>query len=285
MLNAESSLVKMVTRIRKMERSDRSLADYVSTADPFVVHALIKAMKSNLSGTSRHLAKSFLEPTDIPEAGSQERQNLAESMVDLLRWYGSNAVAYAARRVFQGDGGCHYRQMLRDVAKALGRKLKRKDRPKIPRVATDEDMEQLIAEQMLGIALRGKKPDEISQMLLEAGLEAEAAAAVAKEYGPGLSGLALPALAKVLGKKTVTALMEQVIIYVAYRKLGKQGAIQLARRIVTKLPQKTWSKMFHAAGWAILAGDLVLFVTSPAKRITIPTVAMVSALRVRERLG
>jgi len=267
------------------ETSDKSLVAYLSKCSAVEVHTLIGFMHSSLSLTSQELAEQYEAIESIPRARSRKRRELAVVLVGLLRWYGSDTMAYAARWAFGKEPGVHYHEIVRDVAKQVNRNLKKKDRRDLPRVASVDELEELIAEMLLTGALKDKSQEETALMLREAGLDQDAAETAARKFGPGISGVALPVLVKMLGKKTVTVLLEEILVAVTYKFVGKQAAKKLAQRLIIKFAQRSWAKFLSWIGWALVALDVLLFATSPANRITVPAVAAVSVFRVRARLG
>jgi len=264
--------------------SDKYLIKFLSKCGNVELYILLNMLKSRFSPASKKLSKRYPTEDDVPDAGSEQRANLAEEIANQLRWYGSNAFAYAWRRMVYKDGGVHYHKAVRDSAKAINNFRKKKARIQLPRVVSDEDWEDLICALLIQTAFKNKTSEKIATMLEEAGLEKEAALQAAKEFGPGTTAIALPILVKILGKKTIKIIIEEVIVKITERKLGKDAALKLAKRLLIKLPQKTIAKSLSIVGWILLALDTACFLASPARRITIPTVAFISISKYRERL-
>jgi hypothetical protein len=217
-----------------------------------------------------------------------------EEIVALLRWYGSNAFAYGWRKITHRDGGTHYCRILRDTTKVLDKFQKRKildifrtrkNRKPLPQVASVEDWEDLICALFVGTAFKNKSPEQIAVMFQEAGLEAAAAKYAAKQFGPGTAAVGLSLLVKILGKKTTKAIIEAMIVRITQERAGKGVANLLVKRLLLKVPQKTVAKTLTVLGWVLLVLDAICFSASPARRITVSTVSLISALRTRERLG
>lgn len=269
-----------------MVESDSNLIDFFSKCSSFELHALLRAMTSRFSPFSKKLAEQYPTEDDIPNVNTPERAELSNKMLKLLRWYGSNAITFASRKIATKEGGCHYHRILRDVAKILNLSQKRKDRKKLPKVASVDEWESLICSILLASAVKGKTPQQVATMFEEAGLDAEAAKSAAKQFAPGaVVGISLPIAVKILGKKTVTQLVKVIIINLTYRRLGKEAASQMAKRLLIKFPQKFFARVISGIGWLLLAVDVILLFSSPAKRITVPTVSMISALRSLDRVN
>lgn len=284
-MRATAFLSVVVSGEYEMVESDSNLIGFFLECDPFELHTLVRAMKSRLSPFSRKLAEQYPNMNDIPEAYTPERTELSIKMLKVLRWYGSNAIAYGRRKIVIKEGGCHYHRILRDTARILNLSQKRKNRKKLPKVASVAEWEELICSFLLASTLKGKNPEEVATMFEEAGLDVEAAKSAAKQFVPSTAvGMSLPIIAKFLGKKTITRLIEQVLIQLTYRRIGKEAAKQMAKRLLVKVPQKTFVKLVSGVGLLLIAVDAILFFSSPARRITVPTVSMISALRSLNRL-
>jgi len=266
------------------DQSDKYLIEFLSRCGNVDLYILLNMLRSRFSPASKKLVKRYLNQHAIPDAGSQQRAELAEETVNLLRWYGSNALAYAWRRIAHKNGGTNYHKILRDTAKVLNNFRKKKYRVQLPRVASVEEWEGLICALLVENAFKDKSPEKIAVMLKEAGLEKEAATHAAKKFGPGTTTVALPVLVKILGKKTIKLIIEEVIVKITQRRLGKNAALQLAKRLLIKVPQKTIARTLSIVGWVLLALDTVCFFTSPARRIVIPTISFISGLQTRERI-
>lgn len=267
-----------------MGSSNAELVQYLSGCDSVEVHMLITLMRSRLSPRSKGIAKRYPAPESIPQRGSEERRELANSVVSLLRWFGSNSLAYNARRVFGKEAGTDYSRILRDVAKIMNGHLKRRERIDLPRLATVAQWEEIIVNLIITRVYKNMSSEEIAQMLREAGLDEDAARAAAKKFGPGMGAIALPVLVNLLGKKTVTVVLGQLLVAVTYRFVGKEVAETLAKRLMIIMVKKSWARLVAVVGWVLLGIDILLFATSPATRITVPAIAGISLFRVRQRL-
>lgn len=268
-----------------MEQSDLHLIDYLCKCDPKEIHTIINLMKSKFSSSSRTLANRFVPLSAIPRAKTEKRKELANELTALLRWYSSDALAYGIRHLFQKEGGVHYHKIVKDVAKQLNGHLKKKDRIKPPVVATVDEWEDLIVRLLLMASVKDKSREEIAQMLMEAGLDETAAAQAAKKFTiAGIAAATLPTLVYLLGKKTITVLIEQIAVAIIYKFVGKEAAQTLAKRFLIKFAQRTIAKIISGVGWILLGLDVLLFATSPANRIMVPTIATISTFRFHERM-
>lgn len=266
--------------------SNADLEAYLCRYDSDELHALIQLLCSRLSPESGRLASKYSSAGEVPGAGTNERSELCRRVVALLGWYGSNSIAYAWRRAFHGDGGKPYLGVLRDVVHLVNRRLPRKQRQEIPLAGGVQELEQKAVELLLALRFHDKKTEEIVQILEESGLEAGVAKDVALRYGPaGLAGAGLPILTKFLGKKTVMTIVQQILVGFVGRVVGKEAALQMAKRLAVKITQKMLTRLINSVAWAWLAVDVTMFVAAPARRITIKAVPFVALCRVRDRLA
>lgn len=264
--------------------SNELLIKFLCNSDEIVVHTLIELLRSRLSLASGKLHKQFSSLDKIPVRNTTERREMVTELVNLLGWYGSNTIAYRARVILHGDGVKQYSTIAMDVVKFFRRRLPRKQRLDLPRAPGVTELEEMIVQMFIGAAFHNKSVEEITQNLIEAGLEGDAAKNAAKIFGPGTSIIALPVLVKLLGKKTVTVIIGQIIVSVTQKFIGKGAAQAVATRLLIKYSQKTISKLVSVIGWILLAFEVVLFMTSPARRVTIKVVPYIALIRVRNQL-
>ena len=265
--------------------SSSALENYLCGCASGEIHALIGLMRSRLSPESRRLAEGFPSPDSIPDPNTEGRQELCCRIVALLGWYGSNAVAYTWRKTFRADAGKPYLGILRDVVRVLNRRLPRKQRQMLPLASGVSDFEQQVVEILLRLRFHKKNPEEVVQILQESGLEEDIAKEVGRRYGPGLASVGLPMLTKFLGKRTVMAMVQQMVVAIVGRYIGKEAALQMAKQIAAKIAQKTLTRLISWVGWALLVLDVGMFVAAPARRITLKAVPFIALNRVRKQLA
>jgi len=266
--------------------SDRELSQFLAECDASAAYAVVCTLSSKFSPSSKTLASQYPTVESIEVLGNAERARLADDLVFLLRWYGSDAFAYASRKLARREPGAHYHGIVRDIARLLNRQLPKKERMKLPRVASVAEWEEIVVRLVLATSFRGKNDEEIADMFEEAGLEHDAAIDAVRKYTPGgLLGMGLPVLAKLLGKKTIQTLVNQLIVALTYRFLGKEAAKTLAGRLLVKFSQKMITRFISIIGWALLVLDTALFLSRPAKRITVRAVPLISCFRCRDRLS
>lgn len=270
---------------KRLRSSSEELAEYLQQCDADVIYAMIKILRSRLHRASFQLAENYYSVDDIPAPRTTLRTELIQEIIKLLGWYGSNAVAYTWRRFSKGKGGKSYLGILQDVAKLFNKRLPKKDRKKLPITAGVADFETILAEIMVTLRFHKKKPEEILQILEEAGIEKHVAEEVAKKYAPtGFAGISLPMLTKLLGKKTVMNVVQLLAVSIVGKFVGKETASQMVKRMALKITQKALTRTISWIGWIILAVDIIGFCISPARRITTKAVPLIALVRVGERL-
>jgi hypothetical protein len=269
-------------KVQVKNKADRDLVSFLSGIDPETIETLIQ-MLDTFWQVEVDSIKDNISRKGIPEAGTPERIELAKKIVYIIRYFGSHNIAYLIRTLFSDEPGVPYGRICKDVCHSLNRQLKKG--VDIPRVASVSDYETMICEIMLRLQFEGKSEAEIAQMLNDAGLEEDAVKQTAKELakfaGPGF---ALLALVRVLGKKIITELIHKLIVMIVAKKLGEEAAKKIAARLLAKVAQKTLARIISGIGWVLLVKDAI-DCAGPAKRITIPSVSLIAALRTAQQLG
>ena len=269
-----------------MRTSNDELVEYLCSCPSEECFLILKGMESVFSPDSNALMQKCLTVESIPAQNSCERQLIARSAVDLLRWYGSDAFAYGFRNMFADHPGVSYSEILRDVALLLNKQLDKQQQIDILPLASVAEIEEMVVRLTLGLSFKDKTEQEIAAILEESGLSRGAATDAAKPFAyRGAAGIALTVLIQLLGKKTVQLILERVIFGIVTRVVGKEAAQALARRLLIQVTQKAllaWLTIITVI-WTIT--DVGMFLSAPAKRITVPTVILVSSFRVRHRLA
>lgn len=262
--------------------ADRELVEFLSEIDSETIQTLVSMLDTFWQNNVDSIKTDILSKGGIPESGTTERSELALKLVNILRYFGSDSIAYSWRKVVAMEPGVHYTEILRDVFNNLNKQLKKHE--EIPRVASVSEYEQRICETMLKIQFEGKSEKEIAQMLEDAGLDQDAIKQTAKELAKfGVAGTGLLVLVKLLGKRIVTELIKKLIIMVVAKKLGQDAAEKLAGRILAKVAQKTVAKIISGIGWALFVWDAI-DLAGPATRITIPVVSLIASVRTAKEL-
>ncbi len=263
-------------------RADNNLKNYLSRCETDVFQAAMVLLYSELSLDCVRLDPYVKAGEPVPQAESATRADLAEFIVLQARYFGSDTGAYVLRNVFSDEPGVTYLEVARDVASDLNSHLKKKRN--VPRLATVDDFELLIVEQILDVSFQGKSQEQVVEMLESAGLDKDAARITAKEIATvGVGGAILIALVKVLGKNTVKAVIQNAMIWMLAKRMGKEAAIKFAGKALGEIAAKRIATFFAGVGWALLAFDAYNFVGGRAKRITIPFVSFIAVSRVVDR--
>jgi uncharacterized protein YaaW (UPF0174 family) len=258
-----------------IENSDKDLVEYLCSAEPETILALVDVLQSVLSRDARTLLDAVTP--SVPEQGSKERQDLADAMVRQLRYFGSDSVAYLGRKALKREPGAHYHEILRDTVELMNAQLK--NRESIPRIASVGDLEHRLCEIVLRAGFQKATPEKIAQMLVEGGLDRDAAIAAAANAAKWAAGGAgVVALVSLLGKKTVKEILQRAIIELIATKLGRDVAEKIVGRLQKRYAQKTIAAFISGIGWLLLAWD-VANLRSPATRVTLPCVALIAMSR------
>lgn len=290
-----------------IEKSDKDLLDFVCQADAETVLCLTATL--NALGTFRFRSfRSLKSEADIPPANSDDRRQLATKMLDVFLYHSSNFFGYLVRKLFRRPSGQHYHDALRrsilflntQMAPSLISKISsfflqlwnksRRSNPipkeavVIPRVATVDEYELLLTETLLSIQFQGKTEDEIRQMLIEAGLDKEAAEEAAKKLALGVSmGGGIILLVKAVGKKAVKTIVDAILSQILTKVLSKGVAKKIVGQTLVKVTQTAIARFVSYVGWTLIAWD-VFKLTGPTNRVIIPFTSIVAAIRTSARL-
>lgn len=82
----------------------------------------------------------------------------------------------------------------------------------------------------------------------------------------------------VLGRNTVKAMAERVILSIVAKYLGRDTALAIAGGLLKGASKKAIPRLLGWVGWALLAWDVVKL-ADPASRITIPCVSLIAVVR------
>lgn len=250
------------------------------------LHALIKLLESRFSPASRRLVKAYPSADAVPPPHTPSRRDVARQVVDLVGWYGANSLGFLYRKAQGRDGAKAYLGILRDVANLRNRRLKRKNRAEIPAGLGVRDLEERVVGLIFSINFEGKSIAEIIQILEEIGLERDVAEDVAKRHGPTLTaGAGVATLVKILGKRTLMHIVQQMMIAIVSRHIGREAAIAMAKRLAVVVTQKTLARLVAGVGWMLVAVDVVSFTTGPARRVTVKAIPFICLIQMQRRLA
>ena len=88
---------------------------------------------------------------------------------------------------------------------------------------------------------------------------------------------------KLLGKSTVKAVVQNALIWMLAKRMGKEAAVKVAGKLLGQVAAKRIAAFLAGVGWALLAVDAYNFIGGPAKRITILFAAFIGVSRVVDR--
>jgi len=219
----------------------------------------------------------------LPGAGTSQRKILARQIALHLRYMGSHDLMCGMRLLRGKEAQTNYMNVVHDCAKQLNRQIKKR-KLELPKAGGLETYEEIICEQLLQISFQDKSEEEIAAVLQDAGLEKSSAASMAKKTAlGGAPGAGILLLCKLLSKKQIYELMKEVIKHLIHKIVGKEAAEKLIAALLKKVTQRKLVLILRTAGWAWMAADAAHFMCSPAQRVTIPCVSLISALRYQQR--
>ena len=265
------------------DKSNLELISFLNQCDDEIFLSLLESVETLLSIKIGSELKDLKKRKVIPPKMSPDRYELSFKFANHLRYYGSNNIAYFCRKAVSIESGVNYKKIVYDVTKKLTKMLKIKKYVK--RIATVEEYEYLICEMLLLKAIKGKTQKELAELLRDSGLDEYTIQQAAIELSKGgLNDENLIVIIKDLGKKTITTILNKLTIWFVAKRIGKEAAEVIAKRILIKLPQKGIAKIFSGIGWGLLVWDTIQL-ASPATRITIPVVSLIACVRTAERIA
>lgn len=195
-----------------------------------------------------------LESEDTPAV----RAALAAQLESTLRYLGSSELLYWVRAATSQTPGVVFREIIRDVAKALKVQLP-------PTLATDRDQLRALVEEYATQQFSHLTRAEQQQLLEDLGVEREKALSFLKKSA---GVFALPALIEAFNLVIVEGLIKRIIFGTIAKLIGSQLAGQLFRFIAGRFPW--WVSWIGPAAWTISIGWATLDLQGPALRKTIP---------------
>lgn len=191
-----------------------------------------------------------------------------------IRYLGSNDFAYARRKLLgEKPAGVSMDEILDDICKILNIKTKRigsleKKLESLATNLTEQTFSKLsVTEQveMLKNMDLNKEEFEAFKRLLESGVK-----------------ITVASLAKILGPKVASSIIQSIIISIMALFLGKEAAKNLLKIIITKFPWiATWLGPFVTLAFS---GWVIVDIAGPASRKTIPLCLHLACISLRDGL-
>lgn len=195
-----------------------------------------------------------------------DHQRYAGAILDELRLFGGNSFANLFRKT-----GPSYTEVVRDVAS----KMKVKNTGGMEIVELEEALVQSILRQALEKS-EGEDRRELEEILREAGLDSSKITALLS--GSSLSGLVLPAVARVILYRTSLVIAEMVAKQVLGH--GLRNAVIAGGGFVGG---RALAALAGPVGWVIGGVWTAVDLAGPAYRVTIPCVLQIAMLRLKYR--
>lgn len=269
-------------------KSNEELINYFDEAQPSVVASLVEilTMKDkiliNRLGFNKELIK-YCDTENIPAPFSEERKDLSQRLFREIKYFGSNTFIHIFNEVSGQKNGFKYNNLVKEITFKMKRALKSK--VELPEIADCSLYEEALANMLIGKAFGGKTEEEMTQIFMEQGLEADAAKKAAKDFAKkGAEGGGLLLLVKILGKKKVKEILLIALVEVLKRILGRKIAEKIAEIIAKKVPQYVFRIVSNIIGVILIVKDIFDVTGGPATRITIPFVSLVAIQRTCQRM-
>ena len=266
-------------------KSNDNLIDFLWKTDNETISDLIEFLDSFFSLNMRKLKKLYQNRETIPPKVTIDRKILAHELSNQLRYFGTHGIYWGFNKILKKEPYKNYHLIVYDVAKSLNLSLPKEYRIDMPRIATTNEYETIICEILLKIQFADKSIEQIREMLKDAGLDKEGIAeTIHDSIRRGGSGTLIIGLVKFLGKKALKQLVEKGIIILISKIIGKEFAKEIATKILKDVTQKFIAQFVTGIGVVLIAADIVNL-AGPAKRITVPCVSYLSAIRLMENFS
>ena len=243
-----------------------------ATFTPADYRFLVGVIEGPVSLTDDQRLRTLLAAVEADDADAEARQALDRRLEREIRYLGSADLAYLTRYAFGKEPGVPFREIVRDVAKAL------KVEP--PPMGTEREEVEAVVERYATQQFAELPPEEQQALLERLGVDQDRAAAFLKKSA---GVFALPALISAFGVVVVDGLIKTVIFGAIGKLIGAQLAARLFQMLAARLPW--WVGWIGPAAWSLSISWAVLDVQGPALRKTIPVVLYLGLCSLRERGG
>jgi hypothetical protein len=273
----------MSTKNTHLHTANQQLVSFLNKTDKETFLLVARVLTTATHPRFRATINKLHHDKGVPQADTPERLALSRKVASHLRYMGSHDLMCGLRLLTGKEAQANYMDVIRDCARQLNRRIKL-HKFTLPAAGSLEQYEEIIVGELLQISFAGKSTEEIATILEDAGLEHKAAVNLALDLTKlGVPGVGIAALCKALGKKQITDIVILALQNILARIIGKEAAAKLLEELLKKVPQNTVKLWLRMLGNGLMAIDAIHFVCSPARRVVIPSVALISVLRYQER--
>lgn len=199
------------------------------------------------------------------------KAELVHLMDKQIRYYGSSDVAYLWRSLFSNDGGVSAEEVIADVAKKL--------KVEIKLGASVERSLEILATRVVEKELHNKSPEELAEQFKKMGVGNTDIQKVMNFMKKNAKATVLPFLVKLLGEKTVFAVVQSIIIGVISVYLGKETAKALLQEVIKRNP---WLNALGPWIWVVSGSWIALDLQGEAYRKTVPICLYLGIVALRD---
>lgn len=213
-----------------------------------------------------HKLLASVETFDTEESRSALNRQLERE----IRYLGSADLAYLSRFVTGQEPGVAFREIVRDVSKAL--------KVEASLLGTDREIVESVVESYATKQFASFTPAQQQELLEQLGVERDRAASFLKKSA---GVFAIPTLIQAFGTFVVNGLIKTVIFGTIAKIIGKQLAGKLFAMLMARFPW--WVSWIGPVTWTLSIGWAVVDVQGPAYRKTIPVVLYLGLCSLRDR--
>lgn len=236
----------------------------LTPADYAFLVGLLESKVNLVDNAGLRARLAALEADDRPETRAEMNRLLERE----IRYLGSSEVGYVMRGLTGQEPGVPFREIIRDVARAL--------RVDLAMLGTDRELLEALVQAYATQTFGQMSPEQQQRMLEELGVERDKAVRFLKKSAGVFS---VPLLIQAFDVIVVQGLIKNIIFGTIARVIGRQLSARLFTLLAGRLPW--WITWIGPAAWTLSIGWTVLDLQGPALRKTVPVVLYLGLVSMR----
>ena len=202
---------------------------------------------------------------------SAAREELLQLIDKQIKYFGSADLAYMARSITGEEGGVSTDELIEDVCKKLGVKIKMGG-------SNEAKLERLV-QAVVEKELLSKNPEELSKAFKKIGMGNADIKQIMEHIEENGKVAILPVIYQYVGATAATGIIEAIAISIIAQFIGKEAAKHLVKEIIKRNP---WLASLGPALWTISGAWLAFDLQGPAYRKTIPICLYLGVVALRD---
>lgn len=205
------------------------------------------------------------------DQSKQNHKKLLTQIEGTTRYLGSHDIAYVFRWMFKPEAGVKVDEIIRDIAFKLKIKL---------RAGTTEARLERLVRGVVEKTLSKLKPADLRKLFEENNVGPDKIEEFFTALDRHVKHLVFPVMIQVIGVKTVSKMIPQIVVPVIAAFIGREAAKQLVKELAKRFPW--WAEWLGPVAWTISIGWLVFDLLGPAYRKTIPVILYLGIVSLRD---